>query len=202
MSKNISIVPGNGKSLREEIAELRGNLKKMELLNQQHLQGLIFLQQQQERMNQLMTQILSVLTAGGMSSRLFHEIREKRNLAYSVKGDSEISEDFAYNLIYVGTTKEKIEDVKKIILNEFKKITKTLPEKELNEIKEQMVGQHQISTEDSQSHMVNLLLYEILGNANDFSDFEKNINGVKVKDVQEIAEKAIKEHSFFVLMPN
>ena len=66
--------------------------------------------------------ILNTLMAGGMSSRLFNEIREKRNLAYAVKGDSEITKDFAYNIIYIGTTKDKIEEIKKIILQEFEKV--------------------------------------------------------------------------------
>ena len=56
-----------------------------------------------------------------MSSRLFSEIREKRNLAYSVKGDSNVNGSFAYNLIYVGTSKENVEKVKELILKEFEK---------------------------------------------------------------------------------
>ena len=61
-------------------------------------------------------QVLSVIMAGGLTSRLYNEIREKRNLAYAVKGDSMITKDFGYNLIYVGTMKENVEKVKKIIL--------------------------------------------------------------------------------------
>jgi len=64
-------------------------------------------------------QVLSILMAGGMSSRLFQEIREKRNLAYAVKGDCDIAKDYAYSLIYVGTTKENVDVVKKLILEEF-----------------------------------------------------------------------------------
>ena len=52
--------------------------------------------------------VLSTLMAEGMSSRLFSEIREKRNLAYAIKGDSVITKYFAYNLIYVGTMKENV----------------------------------------------------------------------------------------------
>ena len=65
--------------------------------------------------------VLNTLMGGGMSSRLFSEIREKRNLAYSVKGESNINKDYSYNLVYVGTTKENVEPVKKLILQEFKK---------------------------------------------------------------------------------
>jgi len=42
------------------------------------------------------TEVLSCLMAEGMSSRLFSEIREKRNLAYAIKGDSNICKRFSY----------------------------------------------------------------------------------------------------------
>jgi predicted Zn-dependent peptidase len=143
--------------------------------------------------------VLSVLMAGGMSSRLFSEIREKRNLAYAVRGDSDINKKFGYNFIYVGTTKENVEVVKELILEEFKKVAENLDESELREIKEQIIGNHQISMEDSQSQMASLLYYEINGNAKDFYKFEKNISEVRLKDVKEMAK--IKDYSFFALVP-
>ena len=59
------------------------------------------------------------------------EIREKRNLAYAVKGDSNVNKTFAYNLIYVGTMKENVEKVKKLILEEFEKVGNSLEEEEV-----------------------------------------------------------------------
>jgi predicted Zn-dependent peptidase len=143
--------------------------------------------------------VLSTLMAGGMSSRLFSEIREKRNLAYTVKGDAVIAKDFAYNFIYVGTSKENVEKVKEIILEEFEKLKKELNEKELKEVKEQLIGNYHISMEDSQSQMVNLLFYEVDGNAEKFYDFEKNIKSVKLEDVKKLSE--LKNYSFFALVP-
>jgi predicted Zn-dependent peptidase len=144
-------------------------------------------------------EVLGTLMAGGMSSRLFSEIREKRNLAYSVKGDSNINKFFAYNLIYVGTTKENMELVKKITLEEFKKVSEGLDEKELNQVKEQLIGNYHISMEDSQAQLLNLLLCEIDGDAQEFYKFEKNISEVKLKDVKELAK--IKKYSFMALVP-
>ncbi len=143
--------------------------------------------------------VLSALMAEGMSSRLFSEIREKRNLAYAVKGDSLITKDFAYNLVYVGTMKENVEKIKKLILEEFEKVAEELDEKELKEVKEQLIGQYQISMEDSQTQMVNLLFYEVDGNAKKFYDFEKNIRAVKLEDVKKLAK--LKNYSFFALVP-
>jgi len=143
--------------------------------------------------------VLNALMAGGMSSRLFQEIRQKRNLAYAVKGESNINKDFAYNLVYVGTMKENVEKIKKIILEEFEKVSKELTEKELEQVKEQLIGNYQIAQEDSQIQMVNLLSFELDRNAEEFYEFEKNIRGVKLKDVKELAR--IKNYSFFALVP-
>ncbi len=144
-------------------------------------------------------QVLNTLMGVGLSSRLHQEIREKRNLAYAVSGDMDSGKDYAYNLVYVGTSKENVELVKELILKEFEKVAKDLGEKELAEIKEQMIGNYQISMEDSQNQMVNLLLSEIDGNAEEFYEFEKNISDVKLEDVKDLAK--IKNYSFFALVP-
>lgn len=143
--------------------------------------------------------LLNTLMAGGMSSRLFSEIRVKRNLAYSIKGDESISREFSFNTIYVGTKKENVEKVKSLILEEFKKVSMSLEEKELNETKEQIIGNHLIRMEDSQEQVVNLLTWEMNGDANEFYNFKKNIEDVKLDDVKELAK--IKKYSFFALVP-
>jgi len=144
-------------------------------------------------------EVLGTLMASGMSSRLFHEIRDKRNLAYSIRGDSNITKFFAYNTIYVGTTKENVDKVKKLILEEFEKVSKGLTESELKQVKEQIIGNYHLSMEDSQSQLINLLINEIDGNAREFYDFEKNIRAVKLKDVRNMAK--IKKYSFLALVP-
>ena len=145
--------------------------------------------------------VLSTLMTDGFSSRLFSEIREKRNLAYAIKGNADINRDFAYNLIYIGTSKENVDIVKKLILDEFKKVAESLNEKELKQIKEQLIGNYHISMEDSQNQMVNLLAYEIRNKAEDFYEFEKNISEVKLEDVKELAKNALQKYSFFALVP-
>jgi predicted Zn-dependent peptidase len=146
-------------------------------------------------------QALSTLMAGGMSSRLFVEIREKRNLAYGIKGEADVDKDFAYALVLVGTMKENVEKVKGLIIEEFEKVSKGLTEKELKEVKGQMLGNYKISMEDSRGQMAGLLFYEVLGNAKEFYDFEKKIKAVKLKDVKDLAKKAAESYSFFALVP-
>ena len=85
-------------------------------------------------------------------------------------------------------------------MKEFEEVSKSLTENELTEIKEQVIGNHRISMEDSQEQMVNLIAHEIIGNAKKFYEFEKNIRAVKLKDVKALAK--IKDYSFFSLIPD
>jgi len=144
-------------------------------------------------------QVLSCLMAGGMSSKLWQEIREKRNLAYSVKGFFNIGKNFGYSAIYVGTSPENINIVKKIILEEFEKLKK-LDEKEVEAAKEQLIGNSKISREDSQGQMLDLLYNEVWGNAKSSYEYEKKIKKVKLEDVKNIAKLA-KRYSFIALIP-
>jgi predicted Zn-dependent peptidase len=146
-------------------------------------------------------QILNELMAVGLSSRLFVEIRQKRNLAYAVSGIFDVGEGFGHNMVYVGTRKEHVEKVKRIIVREFEKVSKELDEKELKEMKAKIIGSYKISMEDSERQAMSLLKFEVMSNARDFYEFEKNIDSVRLRDVRELAGKAAEKHSFFALLP-
>jgi len=143
--------------------------------------------------------VLATLMGAGLSSRLFTEIREKRNLAYSIHCYPIIRKDFSYILVYAGTTKEKYEEVRDLVLKEFKKVSKELTQKEVDEAKKQLIGNWKIAMEDSREQMTHLLYSEMDGNVDEFYDFEKKINDVILEDVKELAK--IKDYSFFVLVP-
>jgi predicted Zn-dependent peptidase len=192
---------GNGKGKVPSFKVLEKNesvIKKRKGIDQANLIFAYHVPHSKEKKSHA-AHVLNTLMADGSSSRLFSEIREKRNLAYSVKGGSAILRDFAYNLVYAGTKKENVQLIKKIILDEFKKASKNISEKELNQVKEQLIGNYQISIEDSQHQMVNLLMHEIDGSAKDAYEFEKKIRNVKLKDVKSLAR--IKKYSFFALVP-
>ncbi|HOW36685.1 MAG TPA: pitrilysin family protein [Candidatus Pacearchaeota archaeon] len=145
--------------------------------------------------------VLNTLLAGGMSSRLFTEIREKRNLAYSIRGGLDTGKDYGHAYIYVGTSKENVSKVKELIIEEFKKVAQGFSEKELAQVKEQIIGNYKISTEDSYAQMINLLYSETFDNIKNYEKYEKYISEVKIKEIQELAKKAIEKYSFFALVP-
>ena len=145
--------------------------------------------------------VLNSLMTGGLSSRLFQEIREKRNLAYAIRGDADINKDFACNIVCVGTKKENVDKVNELILDEFKKVSEELSEEELKKIKDKLIWNHQISMEDSQAHMINLVTAESSGIVTQFYNIKENISNVQLEDVKNIAKDATEKYSLFTLVP-
>lgn len=139
----------------------------------------------------------SILT-NGMSSKLFEEIREKRGLAYSVRGGIEEGKDFSYHFISVGTVKDKIKECEKLVLEEMKKV-KSLKQKELEEAKEQLIGLNEVENEESVNTMNSLIHEETLGEAYEHYNYEKNILKVSLKELAKISK--INDYGCFALVP-
>lgn len=144
--------------------------------------------------------IMNAYLTYGMSSRLWNEIREKRGLAYAVKGVIQAEKNYSYYAIYVGTKKEKIEEVKKIILEEIEKISE-MSEKNLKEAKETIRGLRKIGKEESSNVMEALMYSELAGKAEDYYDFENKIDLVKLADVKQLAKKMKEKYSSAAIVP-
>jgi len=143
-------------------------------------------------------EVFDSILGGGMSSRLFQEVREKRGLCYAIKSNLEQSKDYSYEVIYAGTVKEKIKEIKEIVLKEIKKLN-SLKNSDFEEAKERLIGLRQISKEKSDTTMIEMLLEEIGGSCENYYKYEENINKVKLKQVQEISK--LKGFSFVALVP-
>ena len=143
-------------------------------------------------------EIFSTILGGGMSSKLFMEVREKKGLVYGVKSDLDMGKNYGYMIIWAGTDPSKVEEVKKICLEEFKKMGK-VTEEELNEAKVQVVGDRQVESEGCGDTAVNLIMEEINGDASEYYDYEAKINEVSLEDIRKLADKV--EFSSFSLGP-
>lgn len=146
-------------------------------------------------------QVLACLMGGGLSSRLFLEIREKRNLAYSIRADAIAERDYGFTYIYAGTKKENINKVKELILKEFEKVSNKLTEEEIDGVKEQVIGNFFVSQDDSQTALTSLMYSEIMGEAEDLLEFENNVRGVTLDQIKKIAKKLKENYSMLVLLP-
>jgi predicted Zn-dependent peptidase len=101
--------------------------------------------------------VLNAALGGGMSSRLFQEVREKRGLAYSVYSFTAQHADTGMWGLYVGCLPSKADDVLSICVAEVAKVVdKGLTDAELDRGKGQVRGGMVLSLEDPSSRMTRL----------------------------------------------
>ncbi|MEM4271928.1 MAG: pitrilysin family protein [Candidatus Pacearchaeota archaeon] len=144
-------------------------------------------------------EVFDAYFANGMSSKLFLEIREKRGLAYAVKSSINAERNYSFYSVYVGTMKEKVSEVKKIILEELKKV-ENMSEKDLEEAKQQVIGLRKVNSEESANVMNELMVNEIINDARDYYKHDDEIKKVKLADVKKLAA-SVKEFSFAAVVP-
>jgi len=169
-------------------------IEKRRGLGQAHLAlGLHF-----DSKNRYPYEIFNTFLACGMSSKLFEEIREKRGLAYDVKGYLEIGKNYGYQIIYTGTTKKNVKLCKEIILKEIKNM-KNFENKDLEQVKEQLIGLRKVESEESVNVMNALVNEEVDEKAENFYNYDNKIGKVKLKEVRKLAK--IKGFSSLVLLP-
>lgn len=132
-------------------------------------------------------EVLDAHLASGMSSQLFLKIREERGLAYAVKSSLNTEKNYSYYSIYIGTTKEAIPEVQKIIIEEFENI-KNMTEKQLEDAKQQLIGHRQIASEESTHVMQEILFAELANKAEDYYEQEEKIKAVTLQQVKELAK--------------
>lgn len=105
--------------------------------------------------------LLNTILGGGISSRLFQEIREKRGLAYSVYSFLSSYHDTGVWGVYAGTSKKRYNEVIKRSIEEFMGLSKTLTPAELERAKSQLKGNLILGLESSNRRMQNIASQEI-----------------------------------------
>lgn len=106
--------------------------------------------------------ILNTVLGGGMSSRLFQNIREKRGLAYAVFSNLNAFHDAGCLSVYAGTSTASLRTVLELIVEEFRRMKETpLGEEELQRAKDYLKGSLLLSLESTMSRMSNLARQEI-----------------------------------------
>lgn len=141
--------------------------------------------------------LLSSILGGGMSSRLFIEVRE-RGLAYYIRTVSDHYEDSGNLVSFAGVDGRRVEEAIKVIKNEYEKILSqhkviALKEEELKKAKEYLKGHFVLDLEDSHSvadfYAVQELLEKHIDNPEDVID---KIDRVTLEEVKKVAKKYIK----------
>ena len=135
--------------------------------------------------------LLNHVMGGGMSSRLFREIREQRGLAYAVYSFKFPYADSGGYGVYVGTTPTQVEQVLHLIGDERKKlIADGITAAELERAKGHVQGSLALSEEDPNSRMIKLGRDEIAGIEHlSLDEILARYDEVTLKDVHSVAEE-------------
>jgi len=106
--------------------------------------------------------VLNNLLGGGMSSRLFQNIREKQGLAYAVFSEITPYSDAGMLTVYAGTAKETIGKVLDLTVAEFRAMKESpVTDEELLRAKNHLKGSLMLSLESTSSRMSNLARQEL-----------------------------------------
>jgi predicted Zn-dependent peptidase len=137
--------------------------------------------------------VLNAALGGGMSSRLFQEVREKRGLAYSVYSFVSQQADSGMFGVYAGCLPAKTDEVLAICRDEIEKVLASgLTEPEIARGKGQMRGSTVLGLEDPSSRMSRLGKSELVHpRLEPVDDILAKIEAVTVDDVRQVAEQVL-----------
>jgi predicted Zn-dependent peptidase len=137
--------------------------------------------------------VLNAALGGGMSSRLFQEVREKRGLAYSVYSYHAQYADTGLFGIYAGCVPRKVDDVLAICREEVEKITNHgITDEELDRGKGQLRGSLVLGLEDTGSRMSRIGKAELVyGDLLSVDDIIARINSVTLDQVSAVAAELL-----------
>ena len=135
--------------------------------------------------------VLNTILGGGMSSRLFQNIREKKGLAYAVFSELSMFSDAGCLAIYAGTSMETARQVVDLIVEEFRNLkNQPVGEDELRRAKDHLKGSFVLGLESTSSRMGNLarqeLYYKRFFSLDEMLD---SIERVSAAEVQAIARE-------------
>ncbi len=141
--------------------------------------------------------VLDTILGGGMSSRLFSNLREKQGLAYEISSTYPTRLDNTSFAMYIGTNPKNLELAKKGFLKEINRIKKEyVSEEELKSVKQAIIGRFALSQETNGQKAHMLGWYEVLGEGYQFKDrFLNLINNVTSEDIMKAANKYLNSPS-------
>jgi predicted Zn-dependent peptidase len=136
------------------------------------------------------TQLLSTLLGGGMSSRLFQEIREKRGLVYSIYSFATPFLDHGLFQIYAGTGEEEARELMPVMLEALRAVQRDVTEEELARAKAQLRASLLMSLESTGSRCEQLARQlQVFGRVIPVEETKARIAAVTVEEVQEAAAR-------------
>ncbi len=141
--------------------------------------------------------VVNQALGGGMSSRLFQEVREARGLAYSVYSYRAAFADAGFLAVYAGTAPERVQETLDVIATELRRlVTNGLSAGELDAAKGHITGSLAMSLETSSSRMHRIGRSELVeGEIPSLDDLVARISAVEAADVDRVIERVLGDTS-------
>ena len=135
-------------------------------------------------------QVYSMALGGGMSSRLFQEIRENRGLCYTIFAQAGAYEDTGLTTIYAGTSAEQIAELANLTMDEMKRAADDMSEAEVARARAQMKAGMVMGLESPSNRAERLArMLSIWGRVPTLDEAIERIDAVNVRDVRDFAAK-------------
>ncbi len=134
--------------------------------------------------------LLSTLLGGGMSSRLFQEIRERRGLVYSIYSFTAPYEDGGLFGIYAGTGEKEAEELVPVTLEELRRVQLDASESELARARAQVKAGLLMSLESTGSRCEQLARQmQVFGRPVPTAETVARLNAVSTSDIRQAAAR-------------
>jgi predicted Zn-dependent peptidase len=140
--------------------------------------------------------VLNQVLGGGMSSRLFQEVREQRGLAYSVYSYRAAYEETGALGIYAGTAPERVDELLNVLDAQIDRILadRGVTDRELDAAKGHIIGSLALSLESSASRMHRLGRNELLlGEVPSLDELVAECEAVTADDVGRVVERVMRD---------
>ncbi|MGH9558948.1 MAG: M16 family metallopeptidase, partial [Bryobacteraceae bacterium] len=146
--------------------------------------------------------LLNAILGGGMSSRLFQNIREKQGLAYTVYSELTMYRDAGCMLIYAGTSLRSAGKVVESIVHELRELVDhKVSDEDLRRAKDHLKGSYVLSLESTSSRMGNLARQELyFKKFYSLDEMLDSVERVSAEDVQKLAAQFFDPKNMAVAM--
>ena len=144
--------------------------------------------------------VLNYVLGGGMSSRLFQNIREQQGLAYTIFSDINPYRDAGMLCVYAGTAREKTDKVIRCVIEEFRSMkAEPITEEELRRAKDHLIGSLVLSLESSTARMSNLARQELyFGRHYSTDEITRSIEALTREEIQQLARDLLQPEKIAV----
>jgi predicted Zn-dependent peptidase len=144
--------------------------------------------------------LLNLALGGGVSSRIFQLLREKKSLAYSTYSFLEAFKDVGALGVYAGVSPLRAGEAIELIFEELRKIKQEgITAKELERTKEQLKGCILLEIENSYSRMTRLVMGEYYFNqVHSLDEVIANIEKVTLEDILSVSQELFGKEEFVV----